>query len=79
MVTQKEVDTLLAELEHARRVLKQSRHAVYPQLSSLIERASTLHRESIGGIYEPALNSVHLLLISLKNGMDSQASLNKAA
>ena len=79
MVTQQEVDALLAELEHARRVLKQSREVVYPQLATLIEKASSLHRQSIGGKYEPALNSVHMILLSLKNSMDSQHSLRQAA
>ena len=77
VVKQKDVDAMLAELEHARRILKQSREAVYPQIDSLVERAAELHKESIGGKYEPALSSVHTLLDSMRRGVKAQQSLNQ--
>ncbi|QDU34629.1 hypothetical protein KS4_27000 [Poriferisphaera corsica] len=78
MVKQKDVDALLAELEHARRVLKQSREAVYPQIDTLVERAADLHKESIGGKFEPALSSVHYLLDSMRRGIQAKEVLNQS-
>ena len=78
MVKQKDVDALLAELEHARRVLKQSKEAIYPQIDTLVDKAEDLHKLSIGGKYEPALNSVHFLLESMRSGMKAKKQLNDA-
>ena len=75
MVNQKDVDTMLAEMEHARRVLKNNREAIYPQIQGLVDRAEKLHRESIGGKFEPALNSVHNLLTSMQRGLKAQETL----
>ena len=79
MVKQKDVDALLAELEHARRILKQNKEAIYPQIDTLVDKAENLHKLSIGGKYEPALNSVHYLLDSMRKGMKAQEQLNSMA
>ncbi|MCC7407179.1 MAG: hypothetical protein IT442_03855 [Phycisphaeraceae bacterium] len=76
MVTQADVDRLQKELEQMRTTLLRDRAAVRASIDGLIDRAGQLRDDAAGGKFEPAIASVHGLLISLRRGLAAQAALN---
>lgn len=76
MVTQADVDRLQKELETLRATLLRDRSAVRASIDGLIDRAGRLRDDATGGKFEPAISSVHNLLVSLRRGLVAQAALN---
>ncbi len=79
MIEQKDVDTLLAELETMRMTLIRDREAVRPKLDEMIDRAKQMRQSAAGGKFEASVTSVHGLLESLRAGVQAQSQLNKTA
>ena len=79
MIEQKDVDTLLAELEAMRVTLIRDREAIKPKLDEMVAKAQRMRREAAGGKFEASVTSVHGLLESLRAGVQAQSQLNKAA
>lgn len=79
MIEQKDVDTLLAELESMRMTLVRDREAVKPKLDELIAKAKQMRQNASGSKFEASVTSVHGLLESLRGGIQAQSQLNKAA
>ncbi len=79
MIEQKDVDTLLAELEAMRATLVRDREAVKPKLDEMIAKAQQMRNSAAGGKFEASVTSVHGLLESLRAGVQAQTRLNKAA
>jgi non-homologous end joining protein Ku len=79
MIEQKDVDTLLAELETMRATLVRDREAVKPKLDEMITKAKQMRQHAAGGKFEASVTSVHGLLESLRASVQAQSQLNKAA
>ena len=79
MIEQKDVDTLLSELEAMRATLVRDREAIKPKLDEMIAKAQQMRRQAAGGKFEASVTSVHGLLESLRAGVQAQSQLNKAA
>ncbi len=79
MIEQKDVDTLLAELENMRITLIRDREAVKPKLDEMIAKAKQMRQRAAGGKFEASVTSVHGLLESLRAGIQARTALNKTA
>jgi len=79
MIEQKDVDTLLAELEAMRATLVRDREAIKPKLDEMVSKARQMRQEAAGSKFEASVTSVHGLLESLRAGVQAQSQLNKAA
>jgi hypothetical protein len=77
MVTQSDVDTLKAELETLRSTLMRDREQARLRMGAVIGRAQSMRDAAAGGKFEPAVTSVHDLLLSLRCSLEAQAALQR--
>lgn len=75
MVTQADVDELQIELEQLRVAMMRDREMVRQRMSEVIEHARVMRDDAAGGKFEPAICSVHDLLLCLNRGLNAQANL----
>ncbi|MCC7147379.1 MAG: hypothetical protein IT443_13115 [Phycisphaeraceae bacterium] len=78
MITQQEIDQLKKDLEDLRKVLLRDREAVRAQIQPLIAKAQRMRADGAGGKFEPAICSVHDLLIAVQRGLTAQANLKSS-
>ena len=62
MIEQKDVDTLLAELEAMRATLVRDREAIKPKLDEMVAKAQRMRLQAAGGKFEASVTSVLLIV-----------------
>lgn len=75
MVEQHDLDQLQADLEGLRRLMSADRDRFEDELRGLLTRAGELKAEAEGGRFQPAVDSVHDLLVTVARGVQVQREL----
>ncbi len=74
-VTQSDIDQLQADLEALQQGMQSDKSKIIGQIDQIITHTQQLKQNASGGRFEPAINSVHDLLVSLRQGVSAQARL----
>lgn len=75
MVEQNDLDLLQADLEALRLVMQDDRARFERELAGLLQRARDMKAEAEGSKFQPAVDSVHDLLVTVARGVRVQREL----